>query len=67
MMQSECFDSLSQLPWYGNGECNVEGVDQYNACYGGQACGLTVLSWVESDRHRISIRPGRQEKQQING
>jgi len=25
-------------------------VDQYNACYGGQACGLCTLSWVESDR-----------------
>jgi len=35
---------------YGNGESNVEGVDQYNACYGGQACGLCTLSWVESDR-----------------
>jgi len=29
---------------------NIEGVDQYNACYGGQAAGLCVLSWVESDR-----------------
>mmetsp|Transcript_77103 Transcript_77103/g.198568 ORF Transcript_77103/g.198568 Transcript_77103/m.198568 type:complete len:979 (+) Transcript_77103:82-3018(+) len=35
---------------YGDGESNVEGVDQYNACYGGQACGLCTLSWVESDR-----------------
>ena len=25
-------------------------MDQYNACYGGQACGLCTLSWVESDR-----------------
>ncbi|CAK9087574.1 Hydroxymethylglutaryl-CoA synthase 1 (HMG-CoA synthase 1) (3-hydroxy-3-methylglutaryl coenzyme A synthase 1) [Durusdinium trenchii] len=31
-------------------ESNIEGVDQYNACYGGQACGLCTLSWVESDR-----------------
>lgn len=31
-------------------ETNIEGVDQYNACYGGQAAGLAVLSWVESDR-----------------
>lgn len=35
---------------YGDGEANIEGVDQYNACYGGQAAGLAVLSWVESDR-----------------
>ncbi|CAJ1360485.1 unnamed protein product [Effrenium voratum] len=31
-------------------ESNIEGVDQYNACYGGQAAGLCTLSWVESDR-----------------
>ena len=30
--------------------CRGQGVDQYNACYGGQACGLCTLSWVESDR-----------------
>mmetsp|Transcript_83798 Transcript_83798/g.179578 ORF Transcript_83798/g.179578 Transcript_83798/m.179578 type:complete len:980 (+) Transcript_83798:100-3039(+) len=35
---------------YGDHESNIEGVDQYNACYGGQACGLCSLSWVESDR-----------------
>lgn len=35
---------------YGNGEANIEGVDMYNACYGGQAAGLAVLNWVESDR-----------------
>jgi len=34
---------------YGN-ESNIEGVDMYNACYGGQAAGLVNLSWVESDR-----------------
>mmetsp|Transcript_30028 Transcript_30028/g.69960 ORF Transcript_30028/g.69960 Transcript_30028/m.69960 type:complete len:821 (-) Transcript_30028:19-2481(-) len=31
-------------------ENNIEGVDQYNACYGGQAAGLAVQSWIESDR-----------------
>jgi len=31
-------------------ETNIEGVDQYNACYGGQAAGLCTLSWVESER-----------------
>mmetsp|Transcript_120954 Transcript_120954/g.367808 ORF Transcript_120954/g.367808 Transcript_120954/m.367808 type:complete len:985 (-) Transcript_120954:163-3117(-) len=35
---------------YGNGESNIEGVDQYNACYGGQAAGLCAQNWVESDR-----------------
>lgn len=35
---------------YGDGEANVEGVDMYNACYGGQAAGLSVVNWVESDR-----------------
>uniref|UniRef100_A0A7S2NRK3 Hydroxymethylglutaryl-coenzyme A synthase C-terminal domain-containing protein n=1 Tax=Zooxanthella nutricula TaxID=1333877 RepID=A0A7S2NRK3_9DINO len=34
---------------YGD-EANVEGVDMYNACYGGQAAGLAVVNWVESDR-----------------
>merc|ERR1719367_2016640 len=29
---------------------NIEGVDMYNACYGGQAAGLCCLNWVESDR-----------------
>jgi len=35
---------------YGDGEGNIEGVDMYNACYGGQAAGLCCLNWVESDR-----------------
>jgi len=35
---------------YGGNTGNIEGVDQYNACYGGQAAGLAVLSWLESDR-----------------
>jgi len=35
---------------YGGNPGNIEGVDQYNACYGGQAAGLAVLSWLESDR-----------------
>merc|ERR1719323_1362232 len=35
---------------YGDGEANIEGVDMYNACYGGQAAGLCCLNWVESDR-----------------
>jgi 3-hydroxy-3-methylglutaryl CoA synthase len=35
---------------YGDGEADIEGVDMYNACYGGQAAGLCVLNWVESDR-----------------
>mmetsp|Transcript_59321 Transcript_59321/g.150239 ORF Transcript_59321/g.150239 Transcript_59321/m.150239 type:complete len:997 (+) Transcript_59321:183-3173(+) len=35
---------------FGDGEANIEGVDMYNACYGGQAAGLCVLNWVESDR-----------------
>lgn len=35
---------------YGSGEGNVEGVDMYNACYGGQAAGLCAQNWVESDR-----------------
>jgi len=35
---------------YGDGEANIEGVDMYNACYGGQAAGLSVLNWIESDR-----------------
>lgn len=35
---------------YGDGESNIEGVDMYNACYGGQAAGLAVQNWVESDR-----------------
>lgn len=46
-MKSYCMDIFER---YGNGESNIEGVDQYNACYGGQACGLCTLSWVESDR-----------------
>jgi len=29
---------------------NIEGVDMYNACYGGQAAGLCAQNWVESDR-----------------
>lgn len=33
---------------YGD-EHNIEGVDQYNACYGGQACGLCSVGWVQSD------------------
>merc|ERR1740123_1012345 len=35
---------------YGDGEANIEGIDQYQACYGGQAATLNVLHWVESDR-----------------
>jgi len=35
---------------YGEGEGNIEGVDMYNACYGGQAAGLAAQNWVESDR-----------------
>lgn len=35
---------------YGDGESNIEGVDMYNACYGGQAAGLCAQNWVESDR-----------------
>mmetsp|Transcript_17395 Transcript_17395/g.50879 ORF Transcript_17395/g.50879 Transcript_17395/m.50879 type:complete len:982 (-) Transcript_17395:69-3014(-) len=35
---------------YGNCESNIEGVDMYNACYGGQAAGLCCQNWVESDR-----------------
>lgn len=35
---------------YGSGEGNIEGVDMYNACYGGQAAGLCAQNWVESDR-----------------
>jgi len=35
---------------YGDGEANIEGVDMYNACYGGQAAGLCAQNWVESDR-----------------
>lgn len=35
---------------FGDGEHDIEGVDMYNACYGGQAAGLCCLSWVESDR-----------------
>jgi len=35
---------------YGDGEANIEGVDMYNACYGGQAAGLCCINWVESDR-----------------
>mmetsp|Transcript_54617 Transcript_54617/g.130323 ORF Transcript_54617/g.130323 Transcript_54617/m.130323 type:complete len:967 (+) Transcript_54617:41-2941(+) len=35
---------------YGDGEANIEGVDMYNACYGGQAAGLCCVNWVESDR-----------------
>lgn len=35
---------------YGGGEGNIEGVDMYNACYGGQAAGLCAQNWVESDR-----------------
>merc|ERR1719188_1622449 len=31
-------------------EANIEGVDMYNACYGGQAAGLCCENWVESDR-----------------
>ncbi|CAE8636257.1 unnamed protein product, partial [Polarella glacialis] len=31
-------------------ESNIEGVDQYNACYGGQAAGLCTQAWIESDR-----------------
>merc|ERR1719482_567096 len=35
---------------YGDGEADIEGVDMYNACYGGQAAGLCCVNWVESDR-----------------
>ncbi|CAE8661666.1 unnamed protein product, partial [Polarella glacialis] len=35
---------------HGDGEGNIEGVDLYNACYGGQAAGLSCQNWVESDR-----------------
>lgn len=38
---------------YGNQEeglGNIEGVDMYNACYGGQAAHLCTLNWLESDR-----------------
>jgi len=35
---------------YGENEADIEGVDMYNACYGGQAAGLCCLNWVESDR-----------------
>lgn len=35
---------------YGEGEANMEGVDHYNACYGGQAAFFNVMNWMESDR-----------------
>jgi len=35
---------------YGDGEHNIEGVDMYNACYGGQAAGLCCQNWIEGDR-----------------
>merc|ERR1719379_2669819 len=31
-------------------ESNIEGVDHYNACYGGQAAFFNVMNWMESDR-----------------
>lgn len=34
---------------YGN-EANIEGVDHYNACYGGQAAFFNVTNWVDSDK-----------------
>jgi len=46
-MKTYCMDLFER---YGEGESNIEGVDMYNACYGGQAAGLVCLSWVESDR-----------------
>lgn len=46
-MKAFCMDIFER---YGNGEHNIEGVDMYNACYGGQAAGLCCQNWVESDR-----------------
>mmetsp|Transcript_3701 Transcript_3701/g.6598 ORF Transcript_3701/g.6598 Transcript_3701/m.6598 type:complete len:863 (+) Transcript_3701:78-2666(+) len=46
-MKTYCMDMFER---YGDGETNIEGVDMYNACYGGQAAGLVCQSWVESDR-----------------
>jgi len=54
-MKSYCMDLFER---YGN-EWNIEGVDQYNACYGGQAAGLCTLSWMQSEhwdgRYGIAI------------
>lgn len=46
-MKAYCMDLFER---YGEGEGNIEGVDMYNACYGGQAAGLCAQNWVESDR-----------------
>jgi len=46
-MKAYCMDLFER---YGDMEANIEGVDMYNACYGGQAAGLCAQNWVESDR-----------------
>jgi len=47
-MKAYCMDLFER---YGDGDLgNIEGVDMYNACYGGQAAGLCCQNWVESDR-----------------
>jgi len=46
-IKTYCMDLFER---YGEGMSNIEGVDMYNACYGGQAAHLAVLGWVESDR-----------------
>mmetsp|Transcript_110819 Transcript_110819/g.192064 ORF Transcript_110819/g.192064 Transcript_110819/m.192064 type:complete len:847 (+) Transcript_110819:115-2655(+) len=49
-IKTYCMDMFERYgPEHGN-LGNIEGVDQYNACYGGQAAHLAVMSWVESDR-----------------
>lgn len=49
-MKSYVMDLFERYGGAKTGLGNIEGVDMYNACYGGQAAHLACLSWVESDR-----------------
>mmetsp|Transcript_25524 Transcript_25524/g.44552 ORF Transcript_25524/g.44552 Transcript_25524/m.44552 type:complete len:873 (+) Transcript_25524:131-2749(+) len=49
-MKAYLMDMFERFGDAATGLGNIEGVDMYNACYGGQAAHLCCLSWVESDR-----------------
>mmetsp|Transcript_155323 Transcript_155323/g.282450 ORF Transcript_155323/g.282450 Transcript_155323/m.282450 type:complete len:872 (-) Transcript_155323:187-2802(-) len=49
-MKAYLMDMFERFGDAATGLGNIEGVDMYNACYGGQAAHLCCLNWVESDR-----------------
>lgn len=49
-MKAYVMDIFERYGDQSEGLGNIEGVDMYNACYGGQAAHLAVLGWLESDR-----------------